>query len=467
MTHVDTAPGSDAGANRTDKGPVDPAGPSAAHGATPAPDQGPVDPAGPSAAHGATPAPDEVTFERHPSRYRHWSLMTDGEIATVTLAVDPTGGGRPDVELKLNSYDLSVDIELADLVARLRFEHPEVKAVVLTGGLEKVFCAGANIQVLAGATHDHKVNFCKLTNETRNGIEDATSTSQQVWIAAVNGTAAGGGYELALACEEIVLVDDRASTVSLPEVPLLAVLPGTGGLTRLIDKRHVRHDRADAFCTRAEGARAAQALEWGLVDSVAPPRSFAEHVAARAAARAAGSDRPGGPGVTLGPLGFEPTPDGWRYPHVEVRRRPGLGAAEIVVSGPAGPEPATPADLLAAGDRSWILAAARQLDDAVLRLRFNEPELGTWVLQTVGDPAAVSAAERVLVDQPDHWLTREITALWRRTLKRLDVSSRSLVAPAGPGSCFAGSWPNWCSRPTGASSSTDRARTGSRPRPSP
>jgi benzoyl-CoA-dihydrodiol lyase len=247
-------------------------------------------------------APEGLTFQRSPDTYRHWRVSYDGEVATVVMDVDAGAGLRPDYDLKLNSYDLGVDIELYDVVQRLRFEHPEVKAVVVTGGLDKVFCAGANIQMLAGATHDHKVNFCKFTNETRNGIEEASATSGQVWIAAVNGTAAGGGYELALACDEIILVDDRASTVSLPEVPLLGVLPGTGGLTRVVDKRHVRRDLADVFSTRAEGVGAALALQWGLVDAVAPRSTFPEVVAARARARAAPSDRPGGAGVTLAPL---------------------------------------------------------------------------------------------------------------------------------------------------------------------
>ncbi len=382
-------------------------------------------------------ASGELTFERDPGAYRHWRVELAGGVATVTMQVDPSGGLRPDVELKLNSYDLSVDIELADVVQRLRFEHPEVKAVVLTGGLDKVFCAGANIQMLAGATHDHKVNFCKFTNETRGAIEDAAA-SGQAWLCAVNGTAAGGGYELALACDEIILVDDRASTVSLPEVPLLAVLPGTGGLTRLVDKRHVRHDLADAFCTRAEGVRAAQALEWGLVDSVAPPRQFAALVAARAAARAAESDRPGGPGVTLGPLPFERRPDGWRYRYVEVMLRPEVGAAEIVVSAPTGTEPGDPESLLAAGDGAWLLAACRELDDAVLRLRFNHPDLGTWALRSRGETAAVLEAERILDEHPSHWLVREVAAYWGRTLKRLDLSARTLFALVDTGSCFAG-----------------------------
>jgi benzoyl-CoA-dihydrodiol lyase len=375
--------------------------------------------------------PGPVDFERDPERYRHWSLEVDGRVAVVTMAVDPRGGSGG-YELKLNSYDLSVDIELADVVQRLRFEHPEVGAVVLTGGLDKVFCAGANIQMLAGASHHDKVNFCKFTNETRNAIEDASAHSGQVWLAAVNGTAAGGGYELALACDEIVLVDDRSSAVSLPEVPLLGVLPGTGGLTRLVDKRHVRRDLADIFATRAEGAKGAQALQWRLVDSMAPPSSFEEHVRSRAAARAAASDRPASPegAVKLGPLGRTEAGDAARYPHTEVVIDRAAGSATITVHAPGG-----------AGWR-WLLEAGRELDDAVLRLRFNEPEIGTWVLRTRGETADVLAADGQISAEgsggPEPWLAREVTLYWKRVLKRLDVSARTLVALVDPGSCFAG-----------------------------
>jgi benzoyl-CoA-dihydrodiol lyase len=374
-----------------------------------------------------------------PEGYRHWRVEVDGAVATVTMTVDPTGGLAADYDLKLNSYDLAVDIELYDVVQRLRFEHPEVGAVVLTGGLDidKVFCSGANIQMLAGASHHHKVNFCKFTNETRLGIEDAAASGQP-WIAAVNGTAAGGGYELALACEEIVLVDDRASTVSLPEVPLLGVMPGTGGLTRVVDKRGVRHDLADVFATRAEGVRGEQAVSWRLVDSLAPPSSFAEHVGARAAAAAARSDRPGGPGVALTPLTREVGEEEIRYDHVRVRLDRDRSAAWIIVAGPGGGEPATGEELLDAGAGAWILAAAREVDDAVLHLRFNEPALGTWVLRTEGDADAALAAESALAASADHWLGREIRAYWKRTLKRLDTSARTIVALVEPGSCFAG-----------------------------
>jgi benzoyl-CoA-dihydrodiol lyase len=381
--------------------------------------------------------PLDLTFSVAPGSYRHWRLSFDGSIATVAMDVTPDAGLSRDYELKLNSYDLTVDIELNDIVQRLRFEHPEVKAVVLTGALDKVFCAGANIQMLAGASHVHKVNFCKFTNETRNAIEEASALSGQTWIAAVNGTAAGGGYELALACDEIVLVDDRASTVSLPEVPLLGVLPGTGGLTRLVDKRHVRRDLADAFATKAEGIKGEQAREWGLVDAIAPRSGFDAVVRERALARAAESDRPdAGPGIALVPLAGEWSADGARYEHVRVDVDRELGAATITLSGPSDAEPADSAQLHTAGAEAWIVAAARQLDDAILHLRFDEPEIGTWVLRTDGKADRVAAAEAVLAER--HWLTREVRLLWARTLKRLDVSSRTLVALVEPGSCFAG-----------------------------
>ena len=353
------------------------------------------------------------------------------------MDVTPDAGFSADYELKLNSYDLAVDIELNDIVQRLRFEHPEVKAVVLTGALDKVFCAGANIQMLAGASHVHKVNFCKFTNETRNAIEESGALSGQTWIAAVNGTAAGGGYELALACDEIVLVDDSASTVSLPEVPLLGVLPGTGGLTRLVDKRHVRRDLADAFATKTEGLKGQQAVDWGLVDAIAARSAFDAAVHERALAHAATSDRPAaGPGIALDALDGQWSDDGARYEHVGVDLDRELGAATITVSGPCDAGPANSAELSAAGARAWIIAAARQLDDAILHLRFDEPEIGTWVLRTEGDADRVAAAESVLIEP--HWLTREVRLFWARTLKRLDVSSRTLVALVEPGSCFAG-----------------------------
>jgi benzoyl-CoA-dihydrodiol lyase len=380
-----------------------------------------------------------VDVRTDPSMYRHWDLALDGPVATLTMRVTPHAGLRDDYQLKLNSYDLAVDIELADAVQRLRFEHPEVRSVVVTGGLDRVFCAGANIQMLAGAAHRDKVNFCKYTNETRLAIEDATTQSGQAWIAAINGTAAGGGYELALACDEILLVDDRASAVSLPEVPLLAVLPGTGGLTRLVDKRHVRRDRADAFATRTEGIKGRQAAEWGLVDAIAPRSGFAELVRDRAQARAAMSDRPdAGPGVTLTRLEIDVDDDALRYGSVSIDIDRVQSTASVVVRAPSGPEPADPDELLTAGASAWLLAAARQLDDAILRLRFNEPEIGTWVVRTEGDPADVLAAEEVLARHPDHWLVREIRLYWARVLKRVDQSARSVVALIEPGSCYAG-----------------------------
>ena len=380
-----------------------------------------------------------VDFDTDPSSYRHWRVETDGPIATVTLAVAADGGLRKDYDLKLNSYDLSVDIELDDIVQRLRFGHPEVGAVVLTGGLDKVFCAGANIQMLATASTVHKVNFCKFTNETRNSIEEATSQSRQVWIAAVNGTAAGGGYELALACDEIVLVDDRASAVSLPEVPLLAVLPGTGGLTRVVDKRCVRRDLADVFATRAEGIRGQQALDWGLVDAIAPRSRFDDVVKARASERAGAGDRPdGGAGMVLTRLTMQIKEDGLRCGPVEARYDRALGATFITLTGPEGSQPATPEELLAAGPGSWIVASARALERVVLHLRFNEPEMGTWVLCTEGSSAGVLGAEALMANHGGHWLVREVRLAWGRALSRLDLSARTLVAQIEPGSCFAG-----------------------------
>jgi benzoyl-CoA-dihydrodiol lyase len=388
-----------------------------------------------------------VDFERHPATYRHWKLEIDGPVATLRLAVDPEGGLRDDYDLKLNSYDVSVDIELRDAVERLRFEHPEVRAVVLTGGLEKVFCAGANIQMLAGATHHHKVNFCKLTNETRNAIEEASARSGQRWLAAINGTAAGGGYELALACDEIVLVDDRSSSVSLPEVPLLAVLPGTGGLTRVVDKRGVRRDLADVFATKAEGVRGQQAVEWGLVDEVVPPSRFDDRVRERALALAARSDRPSdGPGVELTPLRRTASTtsaistDGVVYDGglVEMAIDRELRAAHVTVRTGDAPPPTTAADVHEQGDRCWPLGVARALDDVLLHLRFNEPEVATIVLHTAGDAGFVQQVDSLLDAHADDWLIREIVLLWGRTLKRLDLTAKTIVALAEPGSCFTG-----------------------------
>ena len=386
------------------------------------------------------PGVPAVSFDTDPSRYRHLRLETDGEIAWIVLAVDEAGGLRPGYELKLNSYDLGVDIELADAVQRLRFEHPEVRAVVITGGLDKVFCAGANIQMLAQSEHWWKVNFCKFTNETRGAIEDATGHSGQTYLAAVNGTAAGGGYELALACDEIILVDDGSTAVSMPEVPLLAVLPGTGGLTRLVDKRGVRKDLADVVATRSEGVRGRTAQAWRLVDEVAPRSRFAEIVRDRALAAAARSRRlPGGPGIKLSPLDRQVSENSISYPNVTADLDRAAGLVTITVHGPTDEAPADAAGVHALGAAFWPLAMGRELDDLILWLRINEVELGTWAVKTSGDAAAVLACERLIEATADQdWLASEIRHFLKRTLKRLDMTSRSLIALIEPGSCFAG-----------------------------
>ncbi|MFI9840899.1 2,3-epoxybenzoyl-CoA dihydrolase [Nonomuraea sp. NPDC051941] len=377
-----------------------------------------------------------VTFATSPDRYRHWTLAVDGAVATVTLRVDEHGGLVPGYELKMNSYDLGVDIELYDVVQRLRFEHPEVGAVVLTGGLDRMFCAGANIRMLAQSTHAWKVNFCKFTNETRNGIEDATEHSGQTWIAALNGTAAGGGYELALACDQIVLVDDGSSAVSLPEVPLLGVLPGTGGLTRVVDKRHVRKDRADLFATRSEGFRGRTAMEWGLVDAAVPRHSFEEEVTRRTDAAVAASARPSdATGVALTPLDRKDDGDAITYPYVTARIDRAGRRVEITVDGPSDTPPAEPADQ---GAGYWPLAVTRALDDLILHLRTNEPELGIWVLRAAGDSDRVLAYDAQLRERAGHWFVNEVRHYYKRTLKRLDVTSRSLIAVIEPGTAFAG-----------------------------
>jgi benzoyl-CoA-dihydrodiol lyase len=389
----------------------------------------------------AEPAAEpEVSFDADPGSYRHWRLDVQGEIAYLRLDVAEDGGLVPGYELKMNSYDLGVDIELHDVVQRLRFSHPQVRAVVLTSAKDRTFCAGANIRMLAQSSHPWKVNFCKFTNETRNEIEDATAHSGQTWIAAVNGTAAGGGYELALACEQILLVDDNSSAVALPEVPLLGVLPGTGGLTRVTDKRRVRKDRADVFATRAEGVRGRQAVEWRLVDEVIPKRQWDETVAERAAEAAARSTRPADArGVELPPLQREETADGLRYQHVEARYDRAGGIVEITVHGPEGDVPDTARRVHELGARFWPLAMTRELDDLVLRLRTNERELGTWVIRTRGDVEDALAFERVIAQHSrDDWLVNEIRHYFKRVLKRLDVTSRSLIALIEPGSCFAG-----------------------------
>ena len=382
-----------------------------------------------------------VDFQVDPARYRHWRLSISGPVATLAMDVAEDGGLVPGYELKLNSYDLGVDIELYDAVQRLRFEHPEVRVVVLTSGRDKIFCAGANIKMLAGASHSWKVNFCKFTNETRNGIEDATAHSGQTWLAALNGTASGGGYELALACDHIMLVDDRSSVVSLPELPLLGVLPGTGGLTRVTDKRHVRRDIADYFSTRPEGVGGRKAMQWGLVDEVVPRPSWDEAVAARAAELARRSARPAGAeaGVALAPLDKARDADRISYRFVKARLDRDAGAVEITVLGPDTAAPADAAGLRELGADSWPLAMTRELDDLILDLRTNEPELGTWVLRTAGDPDLVLGYDNLLLAGTGDWLVNEIAHYYKRTLKRLDVTSRSLIALIEPGSCFAGS----------------------------
>jgi benzoyl-CoA-dihydrodiol lyase len=381
-----------------------------------------------------------VDYQTDPSRYRHWKLSFDGPVATLAADIDEDAGLRPGYKLKLNSYDLGVDIELHDAVNRIRFEHPEVRTVVVTSGKERVFCSGANIFMLGLSSHAWKVNFCKFTNETRNGLEDSSRHSGLKFLAAVNGSCAGGGYELALACDEILLVDDRSSAVSLPEVPLLAVLPGTGGLTRLTDKRRVRHDLADVFSTTTEGVRGQRAKDWRLVDDIAKPAVFAQKVRERALALAAASDRPAAErGVALTPIERSVEADALRYGNLAVTIDRAARRAEILVRGPRGPQPDTPERILAAGARWYPLALARELDDAILSLRTNEPVIGTWLIRTEGDPAAVQALDANLLAHREHWFVRETIGLLRRTFSRLDVTSRSLFALIEPGSCFAGS----------------------------
>ena len=385
---------------------------------------------------------ERVEFRVSPRHYRHWRVTCDGPVATLTMDVDEQGGLVPGYELKLNSYDLGVDIELYDAVQRLRFEHPEVRTVVITSGKPKVFCAGANIRMLAASPHGWKVNFCKFTNETRNGIEDATASSGQTYLAAVNGTASGGGYELALACEHIMLIDDRSSAVSLPEVPLLGVLPGTGGLTRVSDKRHVRRDLADYFSTKAEGVGGKKAVQWRLVDEAVPRPRWDETVAARAAELAARSGRPqNAAGVALTPLAKTRDDDAIGYHHVEAALDRDTGKVDISVKGPPNDPPAGIAQARSA--EFWPLAVTRELDDLILDLRTNEPGLGTWVFRTVGDPALVLGYDELLLASADagaaDWFANEILHYLKRTLRRLDVTSRSLIAVIEPGSCFAGS----------------------------
>jgi benzoyl-CoA-dihydrodiol lyase len=380
-----------------------------------------------------------IDFSTDPDHYKHWRLTVDGRVATLALDVAEDGGIAPGYDLKLNSYDLGVDIELYDAVQRLRFEHPKVGAVMITSAKERVFCAGANISMLAQSAHMDKVNFCKFTNETRNGIEDASAHSGQRYLCVINGTAAGGGYELALATDHIILIDDGASAVSLPEVPLLAVLPGTGGLTRVVDKRHVRRDRADFFCTTGEGMRGKRALEWDLIDELAPRSKLDDAAAARADTLAAQSDRPAdAEGITLAALGRTTGDNELIYSHVTVTFDRDRRTATFQMRSPDAAPPQDAAAIHAEGCDFWPLALARELDDAILHLRFNEPELGTWVLTTSGDGENVAAADDALLNNADDWLVREITLYLKRTLKRLDVSSRSLIALIEPGSCFTG-----------------------------
>ena len=380
-----------------------------------------------------------IDFATSPEQYRHWRLEVDGAVTRLTMLVQEDAPLHPGYELKLNSYDLGVDIELYDAVQRLRFERPEVGAVVVTSGHDRVFCAGANIRMLAQADHSLKVNFCKFTNETRNAIEDASAHSGQRYVCAVNGPAAGGGYELALACDHIILIDDGSSTVALPELPLLAVLPGTGGLTRLVDKRRVRRDHADFLCTASEGVRGPRALEWRLVDELAPRSRFDAAVAERAAQFAAEGVRPAaGQGIKLPPLARQFDGDSVAYEHVTIQIDRDLGAAFFEVRGPDSPPPRDAEGIRSEGARFWPLALAREMDDAILHLRANEGGVGTWVFRTKGDPALAQAYDDMLQDCADNWLAREITLYLKRTLKRLDVSSRSLVALVEPGSCFAG-----------------------------
>ncbi|HXQ53916.1 MAG TPA: 2,3-epoxybenzoyl-CoA dihydrolase [Stellaceae bacterium] len=379
-----------------------------------------------------------IDFETHPDRYRHWRLSFDGNVATLALDVAEDGGIAPGYKLKLNSYDLGVDIELNDALNRIRFEHPEVGAVIVTSAKERMFCAGANIYMLGQSSHAAKVNFCKFTNETRNGIEDSSRHSGLKFVAALNGACAGGGYELALACDEIFMVDDRSTTVSLPEVPLLGVLPGTGGLTRLIDKRKVRRDLADAFCTMAEGLRADRAKDWNLIDHAAPPARFGDAVHHRARALAAHSDRPAATGVTLPPLERRIDDEGYHYRWVDAAFDRAAGTATLTVTGPDEHGPSALDDIVASGAQWWPLATARALDDAILMLRANEPELGTILLKTRGSIEAMLATDAAMLAQGGHWFVRETVGSLRRVLSRLDVTSRSLFAIVEPGSCFAG-----------------------------
>jgi benzoyl-CoA-dihydrodiol lyase len=387
-----------------------------------------------------TDEPSEVSFDTHPDRYQHWKLRLDGDVAWLVLDVAENGGLVPGYELKLNSYDLGVDIELYDATQRLRFEYPEVKAVIVTSGKEKVFCAGANIRMLAASPHEWKVNFCKFTNETRNAMEDATEHSGQTYMAAVNGSCAGGGYELALACDHILLIDDNSSAVSLPEVPLLGVLPGTGGLTRVVDKRRVRKDLADVFATRSDGVRGKTAVTWGLVDELAPPRQFEQAARERAAQLATRSNRPTqAHGIELTALNREIGTDTIAYDYVSARFDQADATVTITVHAPTTAAPESMERAVEQGAAFWPLALARELDDLILRLRTNHTTFGTWVLRTEGPMATVDGYEQLLLDSAErHWLANEIVLYYKRVLKRLDVTSRSLIALIEPGSCCTG-----------------------------
>ncbi len=394
---------------------------------------------GASAVSGSATPTKPITFERSPESYRHWKLKFNGDVAELIMDVDENATLFPGYQLKLNSYDLGVDIELADALQRLRFEHPAVKVVILKSGKDRVFCAGANIRMLGSATHSHKVNFCKFTNETRNGMEDSSEFSGQKFLCAVKGTAAGGGYELALACDQIILADDGNATVSLPEIPLLAVLPGTGGLTRVTDKRRVRRDRADAFCTIEEGVKGRRAVDWRLVDAIAPSSKFEAAVAEMAKALAATSDRPtGAKGIMLTPLGRAIVGDAINYSTVKVEIDRVGKKAGITILGPTDAAPHSVADIVAQGAQFYPLRLARELDDALLHLRTNERDVGTLVFKSLGDPAKVLAYDEAMAATQNHWLVREILNNWKRVLKRIDVTSRSLVTLIEPGSCFAG-----------------------------
>ena len=387
-----------------------------------------------------TTAMPAVSFDTHPDRYQHWKLTFDGPIATLSMDVKEDAGLSPDYKLKLNSYDLGVDVELADAIQRLRFEHPEVRAVIVTSLKERIFCAGANIFMLRGSTHAWKVNFCKFTNETRLGIEDASENSGIKFVAALNGICAGGGYELALACDEILLVDDSNSAVSLPETPLLGVLPGTGGLTRIVDKRKVRRDLADFFSTLTEGVKGKRAVEWGFVDAVYPATRFKAAVREHAERLAATSDRPANEkGIALNPLNPRVSDGAIEYSSVTLEIDRTRRVATLTVRAPEGDLPSTPEAIHAAGDQFWPLRAFREIDDAILRLRQNEPEVGVVVMKTLGDPAKVLEADRILLEHGHYWLAREIVNFMKRTLKRVDLTARSFFASIEPGNAFAGS----------------------------